>query len=136
MRGIFFKVRTSEKMRTEKLAYWLPSVLWMSFIYYLSSGPPPVKSSYLSTIGHLIEYFILACFFSLALSRTTNLNVIQIILIATAMSFAYGVSDEFHQFFISSRVSDINDVLVDIFGAFLGTIGFSAFKTKKQKNQF
>jgi len=43
----------------------------------------------------------------------------------------YGISDEFHQYFVPGRTADILDVLADCFGIMIGIVLFY-FKVKRK----
>jgi|SRR3989344_3706847 len=106
------------------IIYWLPLILYMSFIFYLSSLPNPVKTLapkglyvfYLDLpriIYHIIEYGVLSLLFFRALKDISKHSQLSSIL----FSALYGISDEFHQSIVPGRIPSTNDVLIDIFGA-------------------
>lgn len=108
----------------QKFFYWLPSLLWMGLIFYLSSRPSPTKLFILADVGHFVEYAVLAIFFALALWRTTSLSGRGIIFLTIAMAFVYGITDELHQTLVPTRVGNIGDVLIDVTGAIVGVLSY------------
>lgn len=73
----------------------------------------------ISNAAHFTEYLILGVLLFAALSQ--HLECRRIALIA-AIAFAsfYGMTDEFHQFFVEGRACDPLDWLTDTLGAALG----------------
>jgi VanZ family protein len=102
--------------------YWLPVVLWMGLIFFLSSQPslPRAPDDVLDVLmkksAHFAEYFMLAALLSRAVSARWTLDWR-----ATALVFgivvAYAISDEFHQRFVSGRTPSPWDVGIDALGA-------------------
>ena len=104
----------------KKIIRFIPSILWMGFIFYLSSR---------QTIGiggnsywwrflilksfHIIEYAILAILLFYAINQYYYSLFISII---------YSLSDEFHQMFTVGRNATLRDVLFDLSGIFLGLL--------------
>lgn len=104
-----------------KLFYWLPSLIIMSFIFFSSSRTSLVNSEISAIIGHFIGYAVLAATYAFALSRTAKLHRHQLLFIPILLAVLYGISDELHQLFTPTRAGDINDVIIDFFGASLGS---------------
>lgn len=99
---------------------WIPALLWMAGIFWLSSrealpAPPGMSHDIGAVAGHFLAYFVLAlhllwAFDGLDLSRGRTL------LLAGTVAALYGLSDEFHQSFVPGRDASIEDVLVDLAG--------------------
>lgn len=119
-----------------KYLYWFLPLTWMSLILYQSSRPSIASGNTLAVIGHFIEYSFLAAFIFLSLRKTTTLTDKAAIILAIALSSAFGILDELFQSTIPTRFSDINDVLTDflssIFGALLIYYLIKTFFTKKK----
>ena len=103
---------------------WTPVVLYMAFIFYLSSQPePPLPASVTDKQAHASGYALLAVLVARAaaggLGRRVRLGAAAI---AVVVTIAYGVSDEYHQSFVPGRDADIHDVYADAAGALAGTI--------------
>jgi VanZ family protein len=99
--------------------YWLPVVLWMGVIFFLSSlteSATPGREIVSDKILHAAEYFILAFLILFALQRTTRLNFLPSFLVTLAWGALYGLSDEIHQRFVQTRHCDLLDLMADVGG--------------------
>lgn len=99
---------------------WLPSVLWMAFIFFMSSRTGdelkslfPMFSSF--DWGHLAAYFVLSLSFYYPLRTYFSPGRSKVV--AVLCSLAYGFTDEWHQSFVPSRMPDVADLLNDFIGA-------------------
>ncbi|MES1194415.1 MAG: VanZ family protein [Opitutus sp.] len=117
---------------------WLPVVLWMGFIFMMSTSlgagdntsrfiepflhwllpqADPATIAHLHFLirkaGHLTEYAILA----LLLLRAIGGRGIRPLVWALVIATAYAATDEFHQSFVPGRTATGSDVLIDAFGA-------------------
>lgn len=101
----------------KKIIRFLPAVLWMVFIFYLSgkatTGIPGTRTERFLILKsfHLIEYAFLALllFFAFLKYRYTIIS-----------AYLYALSDELHQSFISGREARFRDTLIDLLGIFIG----------------
>ena len=99
--------------------YWVPAVLWLGVIFFLSSLPEsatPGRFLLSDKVLHAAEYFILAFLILFALQRTTALKLSTCFWIVLATGTAYGLSDEFHQLYVPTRHFDLTDLLADMCG--------------------
>jgi VanZ family protein len=108
--------------------YYLPLLVWMGAIFYLSSRPGMVSREakdfwfYAERKGaHVAEYFLLQLLFLRILlagrnGSSANKKRILISLSAFLFSFIYALTDEFHQLFVFGREGKISDVGVDLVG--------------------
>jgi len=99
--------------------YWVPVVLWLGVIFFLSSLPDaatPGRFLLPDKILHAAEYFILAFLILFALQRTTELKFSTCFWIVLAAGAAYGLSDEFHQLYVPTRNFDLRDLAADLCG--------------------
>jgi VanZ family protein len=97
---------------------WAPLLAYLSLIFYLSSrSQVPWAASYPDKLLHGFEYAGLAVLTARALNdglvRRIPENRLGIVFVACV---AYGISDEFHQYFVPGRSSDYRDVLADACG--------------------
>jgi VanZ family protein len=117
---------------------WLPVVLWMGFIFTMSTrlgtgdntarfiGPllhwllpqaAPDTIAHLHFLirkaGHFTEYAILALLLRRAIGGHGSRTLVLALVIATA----YAATDEFHQTFVPGRTPTPWDVLIDAAGA-------------------
>jgi VanZ family protein len=108
---------------TSKLALWAPVLAYMALIFWVSSMPQPpdlpVGLSELSDKAlHAIVYAGLAALMVRALAGGWLRRLtISASLIAVALTTAYGVTDELHQYFVPPRQMDPRDLLADALGA-------------------
>ncbi|MBF0198038.1 MAG: VanZ family protein [Planctomycetes bacterium] len=120
---------------------WLPLIIWMSLIFYLSHQPSQsfefdhstlwgqiialLKEYHLDKLIHASLYFFLGSFCALAKPGAKLGSLFFCIL--------YGLSDEYHQTFIEGRFFDLLDLLADSLGAYfalyLMPLSFNKLKT-------
>jgi len=115
---------TNLKKSLNLLSLWLPVLLYMGLIFYLSDQPdlpqPKLEIPHLDKLAHLILYAGLGCllyragYFSWGSSPRLTWYVMLIVVL-------YGVSDEIHQSFVPSRSPDAFDVLFDGLGGLVAT---------------
>ena len=99
--------------------YWVPTILWVGVIFFLSSLPDsatPGRFILPDKVLHAAEYFILAFLVLFALQRTTALKFSTCFWIVLSTGTAYGLSDEFHQLYVSTRHFDLKDLASDVCG--------------------
>ena len=119
-----------------KFKFWIPPILYMALIFWLSSRPSPDQIRLIPIIAglklvHVIEYGILYFLFWWALVNTTSYNWIQIFMIAFSLTVLYGMSDEFHQLFVASRTSRFMDVVADGVGGIISQGMISMFNKNR-----
>jgi VanZ family protein len=59
---------------------------------------------------------------ALYFKRNHELETILIWGLTAALCFVYGISDEFHQYFVEGRCAEIDDVFADLIGGLLGGV--------------
>ena len=95
---------------------WLPVVVWMALIFYLSSQPKEDLPSFgwldllVKKTAHFSAYAILALLCYRASGRVSWSLLITV---------AYAVTDEYHQTFVLNRHGAPIDVAIDAFGGWL-----------------
>jgi VanZ family protein len=106
-----------------KWYYWLLTALYCSGIFYLSSknhidSPGLFDFPGADKVVHGVEYGMLAALVSVGIRRS-NKTVRAAVLLGAPWVFAalYGITDEFHQWFVPGRSCDILDWLADTSGA-------------------
>ncbi|MBS3090633.1 VanZ family protein [Candidatus Pacearchaeota archaeon] len=117
-----------------KLA-WTLAAAYAILIFVLSSFPyappqPSLLKQVSATFKHILEYSIFG-FLLLACFRSNGRTRKKALLFAFLLSLFYGMTDEFHQFFVPHRTASLLDVLADSFGGFLG-----AFLSQPHKKLF
>ncbi len=74
---------------------------------------------------HMLGYAILGSLFYRAFrSLYFQDRLLLAILLSIAASTGYGISDEFHQYFVPYRSADIMDVLADMVGSCIGVMAY------------
>lgn len=98
---------------------YTPALLWMIFIFYLSSRHSAVSTDvYIITFAinktlHLIEYAILVILFFYPLQKIKP---------SILYSLLFAVSDEIHQHFVPGRQGCVRDVFIDMLGILIGIL--------------
>lgn len=107
------------------LLYWLPPLLFMLFIFLLSSQPRlSVTGQFLFDFVifktlHIVEYAILYFLLARAFLKTTAFQVSGVFLYSFLVAFFYAIIDEVHQTFIPTREGKLRDVAIDALGIYL-----------------
>lgn len=110
-----------------KAIRWLPVLLWMATVFYLSAQPDlphhpeAMMDLIIKKLGHMVEYGILAGLALWAL-RCSGQTTTGHLLCAFAIAGLYAISDEVHQYFVPGRTPRPLDVGFDVLGAFLALI--------------
>lgn len=107
----------------KKIIRWLIASSYAAFIYYLSSRTSfDLHSSFFAAdkVGHLVLYLFFGFIVHWALLATRfrthrHLAVISVVLVAL-----YGLTDEFHQFFVPGREASFWDWGADVLGGVIG----------------
>ena len=130
-------------MKNKRLVLaWTLLILWMLFIFIMSSFNGVMSSNQSGSIAtliynifnisdtekvsfivrkcaHVSEFFILGI---LVINLVSKYNVKHIYLISFIICVLYASSDEFHQLFVPGRSGQVTDVLIDLIGVFLGLL--------------
>ena len=109
---------------------WLPPILWMGLIFFLSSFHKLQASQIgwqdfiVRKTAHFLEYAVLCFLYFRALRQTTSWSSKKSFFLALFLAFIYALSDEYHQTKVTGRTGKIFDVGVDFCGAIFGGIFF------------
>lgn len=141
-------------MKNKRLVLaWTLLILWMLFIFILSSFNGVMSSNQSGSIAtliynifdisdtekvsfiirkcaHVSEFFILGL---LVINLISKYNVKYSYFIAFIICTLYASSDEFHQIFVPGRSGQVTDVLIDLIGIILGLILFFIIKYLKKE---
>ncbi|MEI7750641.1 MAG: VanZ family protein [Candidatus Omnitrophota bacterium] len=106
---------------------WYPAILWMAFIFGLSSIPgsiiPKVPIPGISGIAHAIEYLILGILLLRGFRKSFSAKPLSILaLLAASSAILFSFSDEWHQTFVAGRFCELEDLIVDAISAILGIL--------------
>ncbi len=105
------------------LVFRLPALIYMGFIFWMSSGPivSDTLNSYpdyvLHALGYSVLYLLLFWAFHEGVDVTRGRGGYWVPTVVTTL---YGISDELHQYFVPGRDSEVKDVAADIAGAMIG----------------
>lgn len=112
------------------LFYWVPPLLWMALIFYVSAQPtlPSLSDSLLDSLvkygAHFFEYAVLALLWYRAIySRFPDPKILPL---AFIIVIVYALSDEFHQSFVPGRSATWQDVAVDVIGGACALLAWNA----------
>jgi len=144
----------------KKIQYWLPVVLWIGIVFWMSTEIfsaqntslffEPLLRFFVPTISqknivvihmlmrklaHITEYFISGVLLFRAFrngseNRREWLWALSSLLIIAIVAG----SDEFHQSFVVTRTASVVDVCIDIFGGLLAQ-GVSVFSFQRQRRK-
>jgi len=123
-----------------RFLYWLPAVLYMSLIYYLSSAPPPEAARMAPQLmdikfTHIIEYFVLASLIYYAIANTAEIPFKWKAAYTVMLTYIYGLTDELHQAFVQGRGSSLIDPFTNLAAACLAVAVVYYFKRRAEKNK-
>lgn len=149
-------------MKKEYTKYyrWLPAVLWMGFIFFLSHQEAGSSSQLSSGItrtlfniidralpwidleldffhflvrkgAHFTAYLILGLLLAWAMKPDDRKAYLRVLLLCVL----YAMSDEFHQTFVSGRSGEIRDVLIDSTGSLTGLLLYAGARLSSVKKR-
>lgn len=102
------------------MRYWLPVLMYVGLIFVLSAQPrlkPPFKFESSDKVAHVIEYGGLGFLLARALRTVPMLRGIALpSLVAVAIGFCIGGSDELFQSTVPGRDSSTLDLIADTIG--------------------
>lgn len=107
------------------ITYWIPFLLWASFIFFSSSLPAkdiPALFPFQDIVFHFLAY---ACF-AFLLGRAMNHSRIHTLVrphkicLVIILSLLFAASDEFHQQFVPGRVCSGLDLFIDLIAVMFG----------------
>jgi VanZ family protein len=100
----------------------------MILIYHFSSesDPMPVVTEHIwDKLLHTSEYAVLAGLLGRALIGE-GIGYGRACVLAVLVASTYGATDEYHQWFVPMRTSDVRDWLADTIGAAIGALCYAA----------
>lgn len=133
------------RLQRDFMKYWIPVVIWMCFIFWMSTGTfssehtsrfiiPLLQSlspwlspedvdlihELIRKSGHLSEYFILGLLAFRAFRGVSSQKwCLQWTVLAVIVVALFAVSDELHQSLVASRNCSLFDVGIDLAGGIL-----------------
>jgi VanZ family protein len=131
--------QTDSLLANPLLRYWLPPVLWMGIIFFLSAQPTlphhpdNLFDLILKKAGHAVEYGILAFLLWRALSQGQGTLSRSALATAFVVSVLYAASDEYHQTFVPGREGTLVDVGFDVVGALVASLVVGSLGKKRKQ---
>ena len=130
----------SLKRAMKNLKYWVPPLLYMALIFWVSSleqPPLPMPEFEWLTIDklyHFIEYAILGGLLAIAFvkAKPAVMPSKLIWLVAAVLSILYGASDEWHQTFVPGRFATLADWVADVLGSIAGVLAVYLYYRSNQ----
>lgn len=127
------------------IRYWLPVYLLCAGIFIQSSlAVPDIGLDWLlwgwlpmDKVVHGLIYALLSALICRAFNSLPPWQNRSIALAVTGMVLAalYGLSDEWHQSFVSVRTADPNDFAADLAGSIVGAVIFVGFTLSLTRNR-
>lgn len=105
--------------RTGSAARWIAVALWMGVIFRFSALPGSDVPGKYGSAAHFVEYAVLGALLWFALVRNSRMAPLAAAIVVASF---YGITDEFHQYFVPGRVPDVADWGVDTLGACAGAL--------------
>jgi len=151
------------KIRVKKLVYWIPSAVWLVFMFIASSVTVDETSGrnifgiigtfirhnlyrfdneFLHMIAnntdkvyHSAEYLVFSILLYYSLSGSFDYPVSKNITIAVSFVITIAAIDEMHQMFIKSRSCTLADFLADLIGMMIVYIIIGLINIKRRNNE-
>ena len=110
------------------IKFWLPVILYMIFIFYMSSLEFPRKpnvhiasSSFKVSdiVLHVLEYGLFSIVLFRAFHNSSARFKEKSLYLTLIVAFLYGLFDEVHQMFVQTRFFEIKDLLSNTVGSFM-----------------
>ncbi|MFC1667032.1 VanZ family protein [Candidatus Omnitrophota bacterium] len=118
-------------MKNNFFKCWIPLYIYAGVIFYLSSIPKPLPDidiPFLDKILHVCEYSVFGVLASRAFRNSPrSIFFKNFKILATLFAVLYGISDEFHQGFVSERQFNVFDMLADGIGGTLGAFIYGRY---------
>ncbi len=114
------------------LTSWSLSLLYMATIFSLSAQSDlslPLTGSGGSFFLHMVEYGILGLLLSWALVNSGIKR--RLVFYVFLIGLFYGITDEFHQYFVPGRIASLLDLTADGLGSLLGSYLFHTLRSIK-----
>jgi VanZ family protein len=114
-----------QQQRDGFVRHQLPVILWGALIFVASSIPgtnfPNVPVFDADKLVHMGIYFVFCMLAHRAFSHQHRFPLFfrYSLAFSVLLTLVYGISDEFHQYFVPSRSSDVYDVAADVVGGLL-----------------
>lgn len=116
-------------MTASNLRWWGPLVLYMAFIFWMSSQQRPgVFASTPDFLLHGSGYFLFGVLAIRAVAKgLASPRSLAVLAAGVVIAVLYGASDEWHQSFVPGRDASLRDLLADSAGAVVAAAAVGAF---------
>lgn len=125
------KKKAVVNLRSSFLRYWIPLYLYAGIIFYFSSISKPLPETnipFFDKALHICEYIVFGFLASRAFKNSPRKVFFENFKsLAILVSILYGISDEFHQLFISERQFSVFDIIADAIGGIMGVYIYNRF---------
>lgn len=127
--------RGSSRFRLRRITLWLPVLLWMGLISYLSAQPGLKVAEgpmdfWTRKPAHVGEYAILFLLLFRAIKGGSAWKRREVCIGAGVLSFLFAMTDEFHQFLVPLREGKVVDLGFDLLGIIAAAL-LLRFRRKK-----
>ncbi|NQT46219.1 MAG: VanZ family protein [Candidatus Omnitrophica bacterium] len=106
--------------------FWLPPIAYAVLIFILSSisaYPVLFELDIMDEIVHIFEYAILGLLLMRAFANSNlTISFKKQLLLSVVIAAFYGLSDEYHQFFVPGRNASAIDAAFDCLGSLAGSV--------------
>ena len=115
------------------IVWWIPAICVAVGIFVLSSIPgtsfPRVHFVLADKVAHAVIFGVLAVAVAVPIRRMKmSWTWMRVVIAATVLAGAYGLSDELHQLLTPHRSSELLDVVADTIGGLLGAAGYATYR--------
>ena len=124
------------------LIYWIPIVVYGSFITFMSSlsstgvEVPSIFFGYDDKVIHAIEYGIFGILWYRAYAYAAGNSLAKYAAaLAIGSAVLFGLTDEIHQYFVPLRHADVWDLVADAVGASFGVLLWKNFSFRPRSIQ-
>ena len=119
------------------LFYWVPVLLYVSVIFYVSSlsnPPAPLHFKFADKLYHLGEYGVLGLLLGRAIRRSASpYSMLAAAVMTVSLVMLIGAADEYYQSFVPGRDSSPYDWATDSAAAALSQLVLARFMRPRRK---
>jgi VanZ family protein len=118
----------------KKWISFLPATFFYLLIFFLSSRDIRVgfDIGHLDKAAHFLEFGLMGVLLAIGFFNVLTLSTSMKSILTFGSGLILAVLDEFHQFFVPLRQSDIKDVLADAAGLFFGILVFRFLAARRR----
>lgn len=113
--------------------FWFPAIFYSGIISYVSSLSniqTPLPGRHFDKVCHVAEYLILGVLTARAfINAGPAWPKRGLYFFSLLVCILYGISDEFHQVYVSNRSADVADMIADAVGSLIGVYAYNLVLT-------